>query len=99
LGRKFLEVAWAFNLPVTMGSGHPLGVGTAALHHFAAAMEWVRPPIGYGSPLERFPKDIVTEPALIKNGEVTVSDKPGLAMELDEVMMRKYAVKIIIDHD
>jgi L-alanine-DL-glutamate epimerase-like enolase superfamily enzyme len=99
LSRKFLEVARAFNLPVTMGSGHPLGVGTAALHHFAAAMEWVRPPIGYGSPLERFANDIVTEPAIVRNGEVTVSDKPGLGVELDETMMKKYAVKITVDHD
>jgi L-alanine-DL-glutamate epimerase-like enolase superfamily enzyme len=49
--------------------------------------------------LERFPNDIVTEPALVKNGEVTVSDKPGLGVELDEAMMKKYAVKITIDHD
>jgi L-alanine-DL-glutamate epimerase-like enolase superfamily enzyme len=98
LASESLAIAKAANIPVSMGSLNPLGVGTAALHHWTTAKEWVRPPIGYGSPLERLGDDIVTEPVQVKNGEVSVSDKPGLGVELDEKKMRQYAVKITVNH-
>lgn len=99
MAKESVAIAKAANIPVSMGSAHPLGVGTAALLHWIAAIEWVRPPIGYGSPLERLGDDIVAEPVEVKNGEVSISDKPGLGVELDEDKMRKYAVKITIDHN
>lgn len=99
MAKETIALAKAANIPVSMGSAHPLGVGTAALMHWVAATEWVRPPVGYGSPLERLVDDIVTEPVKVINGEVAISDKPGLGVELDEAKMRKYAVKITIDHN
>ena len=99
LGRAFVEVAQAHGIPVSMGSAHPLGVGTAAIHHFAAATPWVRLPIGYGSPLERLPDDIVRDPVQVRNGEVHLWDGPGLGVELDEAKVRRWAAgpPIVVD--
>ena len=99
LANECVTIAKAANIPVSTGSAWPMGIGTAALHHWAIANDWVRPPIGYGTPLERYNDDIITEPVHLKNGEVTVSDKPGLGVELDEKKMAKYATKITIKRD
>jgi L-alanine-DL-glutamate epimerase-like enolase superfamily enzyme len=97
LGRKVVETAEALGLPVSMGSAHPLGVGTAAIHHFVAAHPWVRTPIGYGSPLERLPDDILVNPIQVKNGEVELWDGPGLGVEVDDAKLKKYASKVNVD--
>lgn len=99
LARKLVYTAEALGLPCTMGSAHPLGVGAAAIHHFVAAHPWVRLPIGYGSPLERLPDDIVSNPIKVRNGTVELWDGPGLGVELDEAKLKKYASKVTVDYD
>jgi L-alanine-DL-glutamate epimerase-like enolase superfamily enzyme len=81
-----------------MGSNHPLGVGGAAIHHFAAAETWVRLPISFGSPLERIGDDVVKKPRTIEGGAVEVSDLPGLGVELDDDKLARYAATISVDH-
>lgn len=98
LTRKAVEAAEALGLPCSLGSAHPLGVGAAAIHHFVAATPWVRPPIGYGSPLERLPDDILKESIKVKNGEVELWDGPGLGVEVDDAKLKKYGQKITIDY-
>jgi muconate cycloisomerase len=61
------------------------------IHHFVASTPCVNPPIGYGSPLERFVDDIVVDPIRVRNGEVSVPEGPGLGVELDMDKMKKYA--------
>ena len=42
---------------------------------------------------------IFKEPLVFKNGYIAPPTGPGLGVELDEAMMKKYAVKITVDHD
>lgn len=94
--KKIVAVAEAGGLACSIGSMHTFGVGTAAIHHFVSATKEVGDPIGYGTPLELFVDDIVTEPIQLVNGTVTVPDKPGLGVELDEEKLKKYSVEITI---
>lgn len=99
LTQKALNVAQAHGLTCAMGSGHSLGVGAAAIHHFVAANPWVRLPIGYGSPLERLPDDILLNPIKVKNGIVEVREGPGLGVELDEAKLKKYAYRVTVEYE
>lgn len=98
LAKKVLATAEAHGLACTMGSAHPLGIGTAAIHHFAAAHPWVRLPVGYGSPLERLPDDIVSDPIMVRDGTVEIWDGPGLGVELDEAKLKKHSSKVTVDY-
>ena len=55
-GKQMAAVCQAAGVPCSLNSRHPLGVGTAAIHHFAASTPWVRTPIGYGGPLGVCPR-------------------------------------------
>lgn len=90
ISKKMAAVAEAGAIPCSAGSRHPFGVGTAVIHHLVASTPCVKPPIGYGSPLERFVDDIVVDPITIKNGEVSVPEGPGLGVELDLEKLKKY---------
>jgi L-alanine-DL-glutamate epimerase-like enolase superfamily enzyme len=95
LSKRMVAIAEAAGLRCTIGSKHPFGVGTAILDHFVAATNEVEDPIGYGSALERFGDDIITEPIQVEDGYITVLEKPGLGVELDEEKMAKYARPIV----
>ena len=90
ISKKMAAVAEAGEIPCSAGSRHPFGVGAAVIHHLVASTPCVKPPIGYGSPLERFVDDIVVDPITIKNGEVSVPEGPGLGVELDLEKLKKY---------
>jgi muconate cycloisomerase len=82
-------------LRCTVGSNLELGVGSAAMVHFALASRAVA--------AEEFPcdiigpryyeDDIVREPLPIKPGEARANDKPGLGVELDEEKIERYRVR------
>ena len=95
--KKIAAVTEAAGLGCSIGSMHTFGVGTAAIHHFVVATNDVDDPIGYGSPLDFFTDDIVTEPTQVVNGTVTISEKPGLGVELDEAKLKKYGVEIRVN--
>lgn len=90
--RKKVAIAEAGGLSCNVGSKHTLGVGTAAIIHFAAATPVVEEPIGYGSPLERFVDDVIVETIPLREGTVEVFDAPGLGVTLDETKLRQYAL-------
>ncbi len=94
--KKIVAVAEAGGLGCSIGSMHTFGVGTAAIHHFVSATKEVDEPIGYGTPLESFVDDIITEPIQLVNGTVTLSDNPGLGVELDEEKLKQYSVEITV---
>jgi muconate cycloisomerase len=91
ISKKMAAVAEAAGMPCSMGSRHPFGIGAAVIHHFTASTASLKPPIGYGSPLERLVDDIVVNPCIMKDGEVCVPEGPGLGVELDEGKLKKYA--------
>jgi muconate cycloisomerase len=92
---KIAHFATRENLKCTVGSNLELGVGSAAMVHFALAAR--------GVTAEEFPcdiigpffyeDDIVREPLPIKPGEARANDKPGLGVELDEGKVERYRVK------
>ena len=87
--------AMVSHLKCTVGSNLELGVGSAAMVHFALASR--------GITAEEFPcdiigpffyeDDIVREPLPIKPGEARANDKPGLGVALDEEKVERYRVK------
>ena len=91
ISKKMAVVAEAAGIPCSMGSRHPFGIGAAVIHHFTASTPCLKPPICYGSPLERLVDDIVVNPCIMKDGEVSVPEGPGLGVELDEAKLKKYS--------
>jgi len=89
--KKMAAAAELADIGISLGSGHPFGVGAATLHHFVASTPWANTPIGFGIPQERLVDDIITERIPMENGEVTVLEKPGLGVELDEKKVKQYA--------
>lgn len=90
LTSKMAETAAACGLGVSLGSKHPLGPGTAAILHFAAAMPMVGMPVGYGSPHERLVDDVISEVIAFDNGTVQVPSGAGLGVTLDHDKLAKY---------
>jgi L-alanine-DL-glutamate epimerase-like enolase superfamily enzyme len=90
--KQIETVARAFHIPVSTGSMHPFGIGTAALHQFVASLPSVSVS-GYGSPAERFVDDIVDESCYsYENGVVTLIDKPGLGVSVNREKLKKYTI-------
>lgn len=91
--KKMQSTLEAFNIPISIGSMHPFGIGTAALHQFTSTIKSVTA-VGYGEPLERFVDDIVKESCFVfKDGEVTVYRKPGLGIEVNLEKLEHYTTK------
>ena len=77
----------------TLGSMLPLGVGAAAIHHFAVGAPGVDVELSgvYGGATDYFTDDLVVQTAPDAAG-ITLSDAPGLGITLDERKLRHYAV-------
>lgn len=91
-GRRVADMASAAGLRCSLASGHPLGIGTAALGHLAASTPTIQEPIGYGAPRERLVDDILKEDIPFSNGEVSMLQGPGLGVEIDDDKLNKYRV-------
>jgi len=92
---KIAHFATRENLKCTVGSNLELGVGSAAMVHFALASRGIAAeefPCDLIGPLF-YEDDIVREPLPIKPGEARANDKPGLGVELDEEKVEKYRVR------
>ena len=102
--KKVAAVAEAAGLPCNVNGSVETGVGNAANLHLAASTGVVT----YGcvvpvsSPKAKAKKglagiyyqdDIITEPFAFDNGDIIVSPKPGLGIELDEDKLEHYRVK------
>ncbi len=92
--RKIAAIAQAAGITCTVGSNLELGVGAAAMIHLAMSTS--------GIDAETYPCDILTpfyydesllmEPLDIGAGYARPPEKPGLGVELDEKVVRKYRV-------
>ena len=89
------EMATAGRLPATIGSNLELGIGSAAMTHFALATPSVV--------AEAFPCDIIgpfyyeaellTEPLSLQGGMARPPDRPGLGVMLDDAAVARYTVR------
>lgn len=89
---RIVHIAQSAGLECNVGSKHPLGVGAAALLHFAASVPGCGEFIGYGSALERFEADIIKEKIIIENGCALLPEGIGFGVTLDEDALKYYAV-------
>src|SRR6185503_3907286 len=91
---RIAHLAQRENLKCTVGSDLELGVGSAAMVHFALSSR--------ATVAEEFPcdiigplfyeDDIVREPLHLKPGEARANEKPGLGVELDDEKVERYRV-------
>lgn len=91
--KRIAVIAEAAGLSCNMGSQHPAGVGTAAMCHFWASTPEVTD-VGYGSPAERFPDDILCDPIRFADGVVHLPEGPGLGVAVDDTKLVKYAISV-----
>jgi muconate cycloisomerase len=92
---RIAHMAQRENLKCTVGSNLELGVGSAAMVHFALTSRGVAAeefPCDIIGPLF-YEDDIVREALPIKPGEARANEKPGLGVELDEEKVERYRVK------
>ena len=91
--RQTAAVAEAAGLVCTVGSNLEMGVGSAAMIHFAMATHAVA---------DEFPCDIIgpfyydtnllVEPLSLVGGQARPFERPGLGVELDEEKVARYRV-------
>jgi L-alanine-DL-glutamate epimerase-like enolase superfamily enzyme len=86
---QIAAVCDAAGLAVLPGCSTASGIGLAAAHHFAAAIEPARG--CHASPLGRAVDDIIKDPLPPYPAEVHLSDVPGLGVEVDWEKVAKYA--------
>jgi muconate cycloisomerase len=93
--RRIVELAEAAGVACTVGSNLEMGVGSAAMIHFALATPGVKAdefPCDIIGPLY-YEEDLLTIPLRIGGGTARALDGPGLGVELDDEKVRRYEVK------
>jgi muconate cycloisomerase len=87
--RKIAAICEAEGLGIQGGTSTPSGVGLRAVHQFTATLpEVIRG--CHGSPLARAVDDIVVNPVDAYASSISISDEPGLGVELDEAKVEQY---------
>jgi len=88
LGR-FYDVAKAFNLGISMHSGYEMGVALMARAHVAAATPGLHHPIDMH--YHQLTDDVIEGGIVaIRDGCVSLSDRPGLGVALDPEKLERY---------
>ena len=92
--RQIAAVADAAGLRSTVGSNLEMGIGTAAMIHFAMAAQGIGEefPCDIIGPLF-YTDDLLEEPLAIGGGHARPSGGPGLGVELDQTKVRLYRVE------
>jgi len=92
--RQIVEMAGNLGLPCVMGGMNELGLGTAAMLQFAAALPNLLFPGGdLQVPGWFYEDDILTEGFDVERGWVRIPDGPGLGVEVDFDKVERYRVK------
>ena len=89
MARNMAAMAQAAGMAIVPGTSAPTGVGMAAAQTFIA----ICPSLSggaHGSPSDVLVEDIVKDPIPPRSTYVRVPDRPGLGVELDEEIVRKY---------
>ncbi|SMF02301.1 glucarate dehydratase family protein [Streptomyces sp. Amel2xC10] len=79
--RQLAAVCATFGVDVSMHSNTHLGISLAAMTHVAATVPGLRHACDSHYPWQ--PEDVLTERIAFEGGRVTVTDAPGLGVELD----------------
>jgi len=93
--RDIAEFAQSAGIRCTIGSNLELGVGSAAMVHFALAAPAIDAdtyPCDIIGPLY-YEDEILKAPLPIKGGSAGVHDRPGLGVELDDEKIAKYRMQ------
>jgi len=80
----------AAQIPCIMHCGHDLGPKTAAMLHVAAASPSYS--LANDSTYYGLEDDVITNPFQIKSGMIDVPQSPGLGIEVDPEILRRYRV-------
>src|SRR5262245_17815295 len=89
--RRIAAVAEAAGLAIVPGTSAPTGVGMAAAQAFIATCPHLSGG-AHGSPSDVLVEDVVTTPIPPDSTWVDIPDRPGLGIELDEKIVKKYRV-------
>lgn len=87
--KKVCAIAEAAGLPLTLHSGAEMGIGLMAMAHMAASTPGFI--FACDTHYNYLADDILTEKIPFEDGTITISDKPGYGVEVDEDKLRKYA--------
>jgi muconate cycloisomerase len=91
MARKIAALADAAGIAIVPGTSAPTGVGMAAARTFIATCPRLSGG-AHGSPSDILVQDIVTDPIPPDSTFVDIPDSPGLGIELDEAIIKKYRV-------
>jgi len=89
--KKLSAIAEAAGLDVIPGTSAPTGVGMSAAQSFLASVPKASRGI-HGSPLDILVEDIIADPIPPNSTRIKISNKPGLGIELNEKVVKKYRV-------
>lgn len=87
--RRIAAIAEAAGIAIVPGTSAPTGVGMAAARTFIAICPHLSGG-AHGSPSDVLVEDIVMNPIPAHSTYVEIPDAPGLGIELDETIVRKY---------
>jgi len=87
--RECATIARSSGLKVMVGSVLELGIATAGGLHLAASLQDLAYPSYLVGPL-KYECDIVREPIIVSNGQITVPTSPGLGITVDEEALRAF---------
>jgi muconate cycloisomerase len=87
---KIAHAAASVGIPCFVGGCIETGVGTAAALHFGACSPNLFPALELvGSSM--FTDDIVKEPFVASGGLISLPEKPGIGVEVDEEKLKRYS--------
>lgn len=89
------EIAASANVPCIFHCSHDLGLRTATMLHMAGSSPNF--PLANDCTYYSLENDIITQPFEIKAGTIAVPTKPGLGVDIDEAMLKRYLVKSSIE--
>jgi len=89
--KKALDVSDAMGLSAFVGSFNELSISTMAGAHVSATLTNLIYPCYLVGPL-LYEEDILREPLEIRDGMFSLSDRPGLGIEVDEKQLKKFSV-------
>jgi len=84
--RQLAEICRTFGVGISMHSNTHLGISLAAMTHVASTVPNLHHACDSHYPWQS--EDVLTEQLTFEAGKVTVSDAPGLGVELDHARLR-----------
>lgn len=93
--RRVHDLCYRLGVPVWCGGMHEYGVGRAANVALSSLPGFVLPGDVSGSD-KYYARDIVEPPILARAGTIPVPTGPGLGVEVDEALVRRYTLRHLV---